>query len=132
VFWAIFWVLGEALVVALFIMMPLRRMDAPLLQVSAFIWVAAAILALTKHKLRFGAATAWTLSLWLPLLYWLIKDFAALGLRLPPSFFWPITVQAAIFAALTVALAISLRSGLWRGVRRVLHNPPVQVDRARR
>jgi len=114
VFWTVFWMLGAALVVAaVFARMLIRRTDAQLLQVSALIWVAAAVLSFTKHRLRFGMATVWTLSLWLPLLYWLIKEFAALGLS--SLLFWPVAAQAAIFAALTGALAISLRFGLWRG-----------------
>jgi len=113
-FWAIFWVLGVALVVAaVFARMLIRQTDAQLLQISAMIWSAAAVLFCTKHRLRFGVATAWVLSLWLPLLYWLVKEFAALGLS--SLFFWPVTVQVAIFAALTASLAISLRFGLWRG-----------------
>jgi hypothetical protein len=118
-FWMIFWVLGELLVVgAIFATMMIARMDARLLrllQLSAMIWGAAAVLAVTKHRLRFAAATAWAILLWLPLLYGLINEFPFHRAGLWMLFLPIVAAEVTIFATLTVAIAISLRFRLWRG-----------------
>jgi len=111
VFWTIFWTLGASLAVGtVFARDFIRQSVSQWALLSAMFWVAAFVLVLTRHRLRFRMATVWMLSLWLPALYWLIWGLMESGLAI--LFFGPF--MTALLGALTVGLAISLRLQLWR------------------